>query len=173
MHALPIVAFDLPYLEFLRDRGNGITVVPQNDIQGAAKAIVGLFSDVKSYREHSDAALRAAEKFSLYDFVSAWKNILSSLGEPEKFRCIDKIDEQTLKLVFQQLISGCVASMSSIDARRQELHTRCESVESELKKQKQLLSDLRRSFSYRLGRALTWGGRKIRQLLKTRSSTLK
>ena len=169
-HGLPVVAFDLPYLEFLRESGNGIRVVPQNDIHGAAKMIIELLTDPESYRKLSGQALRSAEKYDRFDFPAAWRNILASLGQPEKYCSVNIEDDESIRLMLEQLVSQSVASMRSLDdaqRKRQEKELERQKQELErknkiLKRQKKEVEAMKKSLSYRLGRALTWLPRKIR-----------
>lgn len=79
-YGLPVVAYDLPYLEPLRN-GASFTV-EQLDANGAAQKIADLLEDGALYREASLAAIGAAREFAIFDDVRAWREVLSSLESP-------------------------------------------------------------------------------------------
>ena len=160
-HGLPVVAFDLPCVEYLREPENGIRVVEQNDIHGAAKSIVDIFSRPDYYRQLSNQALKIAEKYSDYDFPSTWRNIFASLEKSEKFRDNDP-DLQSIRLMLEQLLKDSMFRMNSLDSLRKKLQKDIGLLKKERDKLKKERDSLKKSLSYRLGRALTWFPRKLR-----------
>ncbi len=77
---LPIVTYDMPYVEFLREN-DGCVRVPQEDIVGAAKELVRILQDDKLRGELAQKSLRTARKLSEFDLHAAWDEFLCGLGE--------------------------------------------------------------------------------------------
>lgn len=86
---LPVVCYDLPYAETVRDRG-GIVAVPQMDRQAAADAVVKLLSNQKYYQQMSEAARASYEQMRSYDHEKRYRQFFDYLktgidpeGEPD------------------------------------------------------------------------------------------
>ena len=77
MHALPLVTYDLPWLELLKD-GKGHISVRQHDIEGAADAVLSILNDDDLRQRLSREAQESVQPFLEYDLASAWKEILDS-----------------------------------------------------------------------------------------------
>ena len=75
LYALPLVLFDLPYLEILKDK-KGYIAVPYGDTAGMAKAIVKILSDNKLRDKMSADARNSIEPFLTYNLSDAWKSVI-------------------------------------------------------------------------------------------------
>ncbi len=78
---LPIVCYDMPYLETLRGNG-GCVRIEQGNITQAAKEIVHILQDKQHWQELSDKALKKAENLASADLNTCWKNFLNGLYSP-------------------------------------------------------------------------------------------
>ena len=75
---VPIINYDMPYLETLQPDTGAISV-PQEDIAGAAEVIVRLFSDPerKDLKHLSQLARKSYEEFAAFDLYKAYDNFFS------------------------------------------------------------------------------------------------
>ena len=79
-HGLPIVCYEMPYLEPLKNNGGCITVA-QEDIDGAADAVVRILQDGALRKKMSEAALAKAEELYNADLRGAWEKMFDSFGQ--------------------------------------------------------------------------------------------
>ena len=77
LFALPLVCYELPYLELLRER-RGYIGVRQGDAVAAASAIVDILSDEQLRMRMSLEARQTIEPFLNYDLAGAWRNVFNS-----------------------------------------------------------------------------------------------
>lgn len=79
-HGCPVVSYDLKYgpADIIDDRVDGI-LVPPDDVSGLARRVVELLSDDQARAAMSEAALRAAERFSGDAFVARWSAVFNDL----------------------------------------------------------------------------------------------
>ena len=83
-HALPIVMYELPYLELVRS-GRGIIPVRQGDICGAAEALAEVLCDAGKRNRLSLEALENIREFEHWDIDASWKDVLENGGrQPTK-----------------------------------------------------------------------------------------
>lgn len=77
-YGIPLVTYDLPYLELLKD-GKGYIAVEQNDIKGTASAIVQLLNNQTLCEKMSKEAKKSIETFSNFDFKKAWSDVFNEM----------------------------------------------------------------------------------------------
>lgn len=75
MNSLPLVLFDLPYLELLKD-GQGYISAPFGDVKGMADAIVRIMTDRELYCKLSEGAKDSIEKFKQHDISKDWDDVI-------------------------------------------------------------------------------------------------
>ncbi len=75
--ALPVVMYELPWLETAKDN-KGIIQAPQDRPDIAAQEIVRLANDRKLYESTSQASLDAAKDYLSYDFAQLYKQLLTN-----------------------------------------------------------------------------------------------
>jgi len=80
-NALPIVAYDLPYLETMQPQ-TGVLTITSGNISGAAMQVINLLQDSDLYRKVSAEGLENALAFSSFDFVEAYQKIMTALFDP-------------------------------------------------------------------------------------------
>ncbi|MBR2178831.1 MAG: glycosyltransferase family 4 protein [Selenomonadaceae bacterium] len=78
LNALPLVCYELPYLEFFR-RGKGYISVRQYDRHGAAMAIVKILTDDDLRSQMSVEARESIQQFIDYDVSGAWKKVFDDI----------------------------------------------------------------------------------------------
>ena len=74
LFALPMVCYELPYLELLRS-GGGYISVRQGDASTAASAIAEILSNDELRLQMSTAARKSIEPFIGHDFAGDWKRV--------------------------------------------------------------------------------------------------
>ncbi|WP_037377051.1 glycosyltransferase [Selenomonas sp. AB3002] len=103
-YGTPLVMYELPYLELLRD-GRGYIAVPQNDQKGAADALVRILSDSELRKQLSSEAKSSLEVFSKVNLMKVWENVFSvaiRLNQPgllsEEERTFSEIERLLMQL---------------------------------------------------------------------------
>jgi len=82
-YGLPLVMYELPYLELLRN-GQGVIAVPQGRKQAAADALIDLLTDEDLRRRMSVQAKRSLDWLRCYDIGKAWDELFAQIGEPQE-----------------------------------------------------------------------------------------
>jgi poly(glycerol-phosphate) alpha-glucosyltransferase len=79
-HGCPVVSYDLKYgpADIIADGVDGF-LVPSGDVKGLARRIVEVLSDDGLHGSLSEAALRAAARFSPDAFVARWSKLFNDL----------------------------------------------------------------------------------------------
>ena len=89
LHGLPMVIFELPYLEMVRT-GGGIISVPQRDYLKASKALIRILEDDALWRKLSSEAENSIKKFTNYDYMKAWEEVFKKSLRPKMDMNIEK-----------------------------------------------------------------------------------
>ena len=76
---LPVVTYDMPYLEMVRGN-DGVKCVPQNDCIAAAEAIAKILEDENLRQEMAKSSRKAIQYFIDYDVASAWSKLFDEVG---------------------------------------------------------------------------------------------
>ncbi len=74
-YGIPLVNYDLPWLELLKEK-KGYISVSQNDHNAAAKAIVDILSDEGLRNRLADEAAESVRPFVKHDVIGDWKRVL-------------------------------------------------------------------------------------------------
>ncbi|MBE6398612.1 MAG: glycosyltransferase family 4 protein [Lentisphaerae bacterium] len=155
---LPVVCYDMPYLDIIRRPDNGIITVPQEDHAAAADAIVKVLTDPELYRIKSRNGVKTAKYFAEYDLAGLWRQILADWQTSPQIQP----SPESLTILLQTLNQHLYWCDKKQQQKLNSVQKNLKSTQNELKKIKSKNSSIRNSFSYRLGRALTWLPRKIR-----------
>lgn len=75
MAGLPLVTYEMPYLELLREK-KGYISVPRHDVQGAADAVLSILKDSAYALRLSQEARESIQPFLAVDLAGAWRDIL-------------------------------------------------------------------------------------------------
>lgn len=75
MAGLPLVTYDMPSLELLREK-KGYISVPRHDVQGAADAVLSILKDSAYALRLSQEARESIQPFLAVDLAGAWQDIL-------------------------------------------------------------------------------------------------
>lgn len=87
-HCLPLVVYDLPYVEMIRD-GAGVIRVPQGDRSAVASAVVQLLSDKSLCHRTGEAGFESLSSYSMSIVEGMWSQLFAYLSG------IEGIDLQT------------------------------------------------------------------------------
>lgn len=144
MAGMPVVAYEMPYLDTLKSE-SGAICVPQGDVDAAADAIVALFKDPD---EHRRQGLKARESY--LDIVStdqraAYTALFDAAenGTLDRFRAIDP---RYANLAVRTWVEHADWALRLMDRTVRE--------------------EWSRDRSYRLGRILTWPYRMAKRVLR-------
>ena len=149
---LPIVTYDMPYLEVTRG-DSGISVVPQLDIESAADKIIYLLENPVEREKASEKARLYGEKLFEFDHENVWSDIIMN---------------------YKSFSNESVCQINDVGIMLNTLkfHLFLGDKERLKKKNKQLadmqksLTSLQKSFSFKIGRLITSGPRKMREWVR-------
>ena len=82
MIGVPLVTYDMPYLELLKS-GKGFISVSQHDMISAANEVCRLLENPKELQQMSREAQKSGEEFASFDYAAEWKNIFSQFCQPD------------------------------------------------------------------------------------------
>ena len=77
IHGLPLVTYDLPYLELLRS-GGGYISVPRHNVHKAASAVISILNDLEFGQILRNEAQESLKQFLRFDLRGAWNEILGN-----------------------------------------------------------------------------------------------
>lgn len=143
-HGVPTVMYNLPYLELCREE-KGVIGVNAGDRQAAANEIVALLKDRAVWEEGHQCTVNAFSELVKFDFAGAWRAVLS--GDcPDSG--IEPAEAKLIRTITEHYLAGWKyrdrRDQKQPDPPRSEEETICS------------------SWSYRIGRAITFIPRKIR-----------
>lgn len=157
-HGLPIVSYDMPYLETLQNPKSA-RCVPQGDQQAAAEAAIELLTNPDAYREASLEARKVAEEFMNFDQAAAWEKVIEELPQPytpeeTEIDCIDRVMLETI------LLHGTWARLPlQIQQQLNIAKRQLTAAQVELKK-------IHSTTAWRIGRLITFIPRKVKGGIK-------
>ena len=155
-HSLPIVMYDLPYLPTVAGNG-GIVSVPQRDVEAAADAICSLFEDTDRLKAVGAAGREFLGQMYSVDIAGQWRGVFGSVGSPtDPSGDPDRLLAETIVRDYYDGITQAGRISRSLREKKNELAV-----------SRNQLSDIRNSLSFRIGRAITFIPRKIRDIIKS------
>ena len=146
MAAMPVVAYEMPYLDTLKP-DSGAICVPQGDVQAAADAVVRLFDDEDEFARQSRLARASYEELASVDEEGRYRRLFAWLeghGKDDDFRTVEPI---YAKSVVETFVLHAEEALRIVG----------ESVREEWARDR----------SYRLGRLLTGPYRAVKRLLRS------
>lgn len=102
MNGIPLVLYDMPYLELLQDKKGYIAVEPDNP-RAAAEAIVRILTDQTLAERLSREAKQSVQKFIDFDYGAAWKKFITDLTDKDSV--VEKLppDREKLEMILDTL----------------------------------------------------------------------
>ena len=168
---LPLVMYDLPNLDTVRD-AKGMAVVPQNDIDAAAEKIIEILSDDSLKKQMGKEARESAEEILSIDLAKHWDYIFETTLNPDTAEIKKTPEQSAINTLVHYTGQGILARMytqpqiqyqqvplevPNKDWLRQSHYA--ETLEATIK-------EIRSSTSYKLGWFLTTIPRKIKDFIK-------
>ena len=101
LYGVPVVMYELPYLELVQDK-RGYIAVPQGDASAAANSVVELLKRDELRKQMSTEAKESLKKFVEYDVAGAWRQVFDELGETKNVP-VDKIQSAVQQLLMQEI----------------------------------------------------------------------
>lgn len=157
---VPIVHYDLPYLETLLPNEGSVSV-PQEDTDAAADTIVKLLQDPQRTKLKilSEQARRSYEKFASFDFADTYKKFFEQLQSGESSTA--KTAPEFLSYSDAEMFFKTIVYHSAIGLRTQRKKIYREGA-------KDKAAEITSGLTWRLGHILLWLPQKIMQFLKGR-----
>lgn len=175
-HGVPCVAYEMSYLEVLRD-GLGYVSVDQGDKIGAAKSIISLLTNETYRKKMGDEAYSSALKFfEAVDVGREWRILFNSISDGAVLDNLNKSHNCNYEVLLKALIfhynqglesmrkkssgGGFVVSDSLVSDSSFAHVTGYDSVMA------RELVIIMNSYSFKLGRAFTWLPRQVVKLFR-------
>ncbi len=152
---VPCVMFDLPYLTMVK-AGKGIVTVEHGDNDAAADAIVKLLADPTHRRAMGQAARENVEEVARFDFAGTWRGVFDLVAQGPATH--PRIDEST-RIMWETLFEHYRVGAKRRSKETRELQKKLSSARRKAwkgRRARKRLKRLRKSWSYRIGRAITF-----------------
>lgn len=167
---LPVIMFDLPYVEGTRP-GEGVVTVPMNDVEAMAREMKSCMTDKKKYERLSQEGRKSLKKYETGTVMKRWEKLLDVVEShtitPERLEpmCEAVSPERMLPMTMNEISSFVSAIQSrwdslwgenyAIAADRDRICGERHFWESEFQR-------ISNSRSFKIGRAVTWPLRMVR-----------
>jgi len=138
---IPLVCYDLLNVDMLRSP-KGVAVIPQNDIEGAAREIVRLLRDDSYRASMGKAARESAEELSSFDIAANWKKIFDAALHPTNSE-ERTLDSDMALLLVRSLTNGFGKWKEACDY----LHSEVDHAQEAIKGQNEKIEELRGTIS--------------------------
>lgn len=152
MAAMPVVAFDMPYLDTLRP-GSGATCVPQEDVEAAAEAVMSLLCDRAEYGRQSELARKSYFEIVSTDQRKSYRRLFDAV-ESGMYDGFLAIEPYFAHLAVKTFVGHADMALRLADRTVRE-ETECA-----------VRNEWAHDRSYRLGRVITWPYRAVKRLVK-------
>ena len=113
MASLPVVAYEMPYLDTLKPESGAIQV-PQGDVDAAADAVCGLFVDAEACRRQGALARKSYEEIVDVDQKGSYERLFESVLSGQTDALL-KIDPQYARLVVRTAVDHVDAALRLMD----------------------------------------------------------
>lgn len=102
-YGIPLVTYEMPYLETLKEK-RGYLSVPQNDLEGAAQAIISLLEDEHLRKRLGKEARESYETLKGYDVKEAWKKLLEEMLHSNERVSVRVFEREQMELVLGTML---------------------------------------------------------------------
>ena len=137
---IPLVLYDLPHLELLKD-GKGYISVPQNDVFSAADAIIKILTDDDYCRQLSAEAAESIVKFKEFDFEKVWGDIIGRVASGSAEFEKSQINEKEMSDLLRNIVSMYKIGARANDSKIYTLKQTSKKKEKKLKKKNKKLKE--------------------------------
>lgn len=162
---LPLVCYDMPYLEMLKNRDSFLPI-EQGNIEGAAEAIIRLLHDDRMHFEYSNKAKSVAKEFLSYSVSDALKKIFGNVFEPYENGCANRTFGIGLETVLFHYDLGAEKyneRVNKLKRQNEKLIEKNRRLTEKNEKANSKLKAVKESKSYRIGKLITLPYRKLRK----------
>lgn len=162
---VPCVMYELPYLTMVQE-SKGLVAVEQGDTDAAADAIVSLMKNPQRRKAMGVQARENIESISRFDFAGTWQGLFERVSEgPAPQSPIDESTRVMWDTLFEHYRVGAKRRSSETKALQKRLSSARRKAWKGRRARKRL-KRLRKSWSYRIGRAITFIPRLIARPFK-------
>ena len=109
-YGIPLVTYDMPYLEVLKSR-QGCISVPQDDVEKAADAVIRLLKDESLRKTLKEQARKSYEELRRFDLKGTWECFLTSFFEEQSGQREASVNQEDSNLLLSTLLGhydkGC------------------------------------------------------------------
>ena len=150
MASMPVVAYAMPYLDTLKP-DSGAICVPQEDVDAAADAIIGLFDNPVEFKRQGEKARESFFEITSTDQKAAYGRLFNAVanGQLDDLRAIDSFYAHS---AIETFVEHADWALKLMDRTAREETDRI------------VREEWARDRSYRLGRILTWPYRKLKRI---------
>lgn len=100
MHGVPIVMYDLPYVELVRD-GAGVFAAPQEDLYAMTDLITRLFENRDLLQQAGREARNSLSAYDTEHLKEKWYALFNSLAVPADLSCPDEDQRLMMNLLLE------------------------------------------------------------------------
>lgn len=167
---LPVIMFDLPYVEGTRP-GEGVVTVPMNDVEAMAREMKSCMTDKKKYERLSQEGRKSLKKYETGTVMKRWEKLLDVVEShtitPERLEpmCEAVSPERMLPMTMNEISSFVSAIQSRWDSLWGENYAIAADRDRICGERRFWESEFQRisnSRSFKIGRAVTWPLRMVR-----------
>ena len=102
-HGLPLVTYDLPVVELLKD-GKGYVSVYPHDIVGASNAVLSILNSKEYAEQLSIEAFESIQPFLKFNLIDAWSKILED-PRKKQVQNVSELNAENMRLFWCNTIS--------------------------------------------------------------------
>lgn len=150
---LPLVLYELPFLEFCRDE-RGYLAAPQGDKKQMANNIVKILKDEELKKKLQKEAQDSLEVFLNYDLKTAWNKVFSGLSEGHEMSESD----ENLKILLNSMLQHYNYGAAISNNEKRILKNENEKLMKKLKKIRRInrknIWKVKKSWNYKLGQVI-------------------
>lgn len=140
-YGIPLVMYDLPFIEFCRDN-KGFLSAPQGNTKKMAEHIVKILKNDDLKKKLQVDAHDSLKPFMEFDLKTAWVNLFSNIGNPPSFN-----PDENLQIMLQSLLQHYEYGVM-INSQN---HRALKKNNSNLKKK---LEKIQKSWAYKVGKVI-------------------
>lgn len=157
-YAVPIITYDLPWLTFIRNV-DGIISIPQRRYDLMAEQVAKLLKDNANIKYLGEKVKKQIINISNEDILEEWKNVFDHIFLSKKANKMNSIAESDY--INENILLRYITFWQD-EGRTEMVQRNWNDQQQQIVRLHFDLDSVHQSVSFRVGRALTWGPRKIR-----------
>ncbi len=170
-YGIPVVSYNLPWLTFVQD-GRGIITVEQKRYDLLAQEVISLLRTPERGREIGAAGRTQSEYLESVDIGAEWKDLFENIGREaaqSDHNPNEKILYEYLCRFYQEGIKtstnerkATIKKLNDTEKKLVDIKKKSKDADKKLRTSLSREDSLKKSVSFRTGRAITWFPRKVR-----------